>query len=199
MKHFALVSITVYLFYIFIYSAWAFFAFEVLGNSELGSYFYLPHGARVLMFCFFRWRSIPALIAAEATGYGLITISLLDIAQEPSIWWWEASTVASIFSVVAAVSLVKWSVDDTGIGTGLLKPISFANYRFLVLVVFISALLNAVFTNFVIGYFNPFLLVDIQRVLRYVVGDIIGSFAVIAGLMAIFTTLKNSKLIVPTE
>jgi hypothetical protein len=62
-----------------------------------------------------------------------------------------------------------------------------------------SALLNAVFTNFVIGYFNPFLLVDIQRVLRYVIGDIIGSFTVIAGLMAIFTTLKNAKLIVPTE
>ena len=122
MKHFVLVSITVYLFYIFIYSAWAFFAFEVLGNSELGSYFYLPHGARVLMFCFFRWRSIPALIAAEATGYGLITINLLDIAQEPSIWWWEASTVASIFSVVAAASLVKWSVGETGIGPGLLKP-----------------------------------------------------------------------------
>ena len=122
MKHLVLVSVTVYLFYIFVYAAWAFVAFEILGNPDIASYIYLPHGARVLMFCFFRWRSIPALIAAESTGYGLITISLLDIAQEPSIWWWELSMISSLLSVVLSVVLVKWCLGDTGIATGLLGP-----------------------------------------------------------------------------
>ena len=197
MKHLALVSITVYLFYIFVYAAWAFIAFEILGNPDFASYIYLPHGARVLMFCFFRWRSIPALIAAESTGYGLITISLLDIAQEPSVWWWQLSMLSSLSSVVLSVLLVKWAVGETGISTGLLKRISFANYKFLILVVFISALLNAVLTNYVISYFNPNLLVDSVRIFRYFIGDIFGCLILITGLMTIFTTLKDSKLIVP--
>ena len=197
MKHFALVSITVYLFYMFVYAAWAFIAFEILGDADIASYLYLPHGARVLLFCFFRWRSIPALIAAESTGYGLITISLLDIAQEPSVWWWQLSMLSSLTAVVLSVLLVKWAVGETGIATGLLKRISFANYKFLILVVFISALLNAVLTNYVIGYFNPFLLVDGVRVFRYFIGDILGCLILITGLMTIFTTLKDSKLIIP--
>ena len=197
MKHFALVSITVYLFYMFVYAAWAFIAFEILGDVDIASYLYLPHGARVLLFCFFRWRSIPALIAAESTGYGLITISLLDIAQEPSVWWWQLSMLSSLTAVVLSVLLVKWAVGETGIATGLLKRISFANYKFLILVVFISALLNAVLTNYVIGYFNPFLLVDGVRVFRYFIGDILGCLILITGLMTIFTTLKDSKLIIP--
>ena len=197
MKHLVLVSVTVYLFYIFVYAAWAFVAFEILGNPDIASYIYLPHGARVLMFCFFRWRSIPALIAAESTGYGLITISLLSIAQEPSVWWWELSMISSLLSVVLSVVLVKWSLGDTGIATGLLKKISFANYRFLILVVFISALLNSVLTNYVISYFNPNLLVDSVRILRYFIGDILGCVILIAALMTIFTTLKDSRLIVP--
>ena len=197
MKHFALVSITVYLFYMFVYAAWAFIAFEILGNADIASYLYLPHGARVLLFCFFRWRSIPALIAAESTGYGLITISLLDIAQQPSVGWWQLSMLSSLTAVVLSVLLVKWAVGETGIATGLLKRISFANYKFLILVVFISALLNAVLTNYVIGYFNPFLLVDGVRVFRYFIGDILGCLILITGLMTIFTTLKDSKLIIP--
>ncbi|MDA7829324.1 hypothetical protein N9A69_00415 [Gammaproteobacteria bacterium] len=197
MKHFALVSITVYLFYIFVYAAWAFIAFEILGDADIASYLYLPHGARVLMFCFFRWRSIPALIAAESTGYGLITISLLDIAQEPSIWWWQLSMLSSLLAVVLSVLLVKWAVGETGIATGLLKRISFANYKFLILVVFISALLNAVLTNYVISYFNTNLLVDSVRIFRYFIGDILGCLILITGLMTIFTTLKDSKLIIP--
>ena len=197
MKHFALVSITVYLFYMFVYAAWAFIAFEILGDADIASYLYLPHGARVLLFCFFRWRSIPALIAAESTGYGLITISLLDIAQQPSVGWWQLSMLSSLTAVVLSVLLVKWAVGETGIATGLLKRISFANYKFLILVVFISALLNAVLTNYVIGYFNPFLLVDGVRVFRYFIGDILGCLILITGLMTIFTTLKDSKLIIP--
>ena len=172
----------------FVYAAWAFIAFEILGDADIASYLYLPHGARVLLFCFFRWRSIPALIAAESTGYGLITISLLDIAQQPSVGWWQLSMLSSLTAVVLSVLLVKWAVGESGIATGLLKRISFANYKFLILVVFISALLNAVLTNYVIGYFNPFLLVDGVRVFRYFIGDILGCLILITGLMTIFTT-----------
>ena len=198
MKHFVLVSITVYIFYLFVYLAWSFMGFQVLGNADLSSYLYLPAGSRVLLFCFFKWRSIPALIAAEATGYGLITISLLDIALEPSIWWWELSMLSSLFCVVAAVTLVNWALKDTA-APGLFKPVSFANYKFLILVIFLTALLNAVLTNSVIAYFNPSMFVDTERVLRYFIGDILGSFLLIGGLIAIFKTLKDSRFVVPVK
>tara|TARA_B110000902_G_scaffold151372_1_gene173965 strand:+ start:413 stop:1015 length:603 start_codon:yes stop_codon:yes gene_type:complete len=199
MKHFALVSITVYLFYLFVYVTWSFIGFQVLNNSNLASYLYLPAGSRVLLFCFFRWRAIPALIAAEATGYGLLTISLLNANLEPSIWWWELSLLSSLSCVVAAVTLVKWALDDSLSTPGLLKPISFANYKFLILVIFLTALLNAVVTNSVIAYFNPFMFVDAERVMRYFIGDILGCFVLIGALIAIFKTLKDSSFIIPVN
>ena len=39
-----------------------------LENEWAGSLMFLPHGARVLMVCFFRYYSIPALYLAEITG-----------------------------------------------------------------------------------------------------------------------------------
>ena len=42
-------------------------------NREwLGSLCYLPHGARVLMFCFFRYQSLPGLYLAEVSGPSII-------------------------------------------------------------------------------------------------------------------------------
>ena len=199
MKHLALVSVTTYLFYLFVYATWSFIGFQVLGNSVYASFLYLPAGSRVLLFCFFRWRSIPALIAAESTGYALITMSLLDTALEPTIWWWQISMLSSIFSVVVAVTLVKWALDDITSAPGLFKRVSFANYKFLILVIFITALLNAVVTNSVIAYFNPFIDVDMQRVLRYFIGDILGCFVLIGSLIAIFKTLKDYMFIAPVK
>ena len=71
--HFLKVSITVYIFYTLIYAVWSYLQILDLANLNpnkewLGSVCYLPHGVRVLMFCFFRYYSIPALYLAEITS-----------------------------------------------------------------------------------------------------------------------------------
>ena len=55
--HFLKVSITVYIFYTLIYAVWSYLHILDLANLDpykgwLGSVCYLPHGVRVLMFCF---------------------------------------------------------------------------------------------------------------------------------------------------
>ena len=112
-----------------------------------------------------------------------LLLAFLIANLEPSIWWWEFSLLSSLFCVVLAVTLVKWALDDSVSTPGLLKPISFANYKFLILVIFLTALLNAVITNSVIAYFNPSMFVDIERVMRYFIGDILGCFVLIGALM----------------
>ena len=64
MAHTLKVTLTVYIFAMLCYAVW--YPLQVLDlanlnpNDEwLGSLCYLPHGARVLMFCFFRYYSLP--------------------------------------------------------------------------------------------------------------------------------------------
>ena len=70
MIHTLKVTITVYVFAMFCYAVWYPLQVIDLANMNpdrewLGSLCYLPHGARVLMFCFFRYYSIPGLYLAE--------------------------------------------------------------------------------------------------------------------------------------
>jgi hypothetical protein len=41
--------------------------------------------------------------------------------------------------------------------------------------------------------------VDIERVMRYFIGDILGCFVLIGALIAIFKTLKDSRFIIPVN
>ena len=75
--HFIKVSLTVYIFTMLVWSIWSYLQFLDLANLNpnnewLGSLCYLPHGSRVLMICFFRHYSIPALYLAEISGPALI-------------------------------------------------------------------------------------------------------------------------------
>ena len=107
MVHTLKVTLTVYIFAMLCYAVW--YPLQVLDianlnpNDEwLGSLCYLPHGARVLMFCFFRYYSLPGLYLAEI--HGPTYIHHLDYMDG-----WNIAALASLFSVVAAVELVKWT------------------------------------------------------------------------------------------
>ena len=97
MIHALKVTLTVYIFAMLCYAIW--YPLQLLDlanlnpNDEwLGSICYLPHGARVLMFCFFRYYSLPGLYLAEIHGPTYIHhIDYMD--------GWNIAALASLFSI----------------------------------------------------------------------------------------------------
>ena len=177
----------------FCYSVWYFLQVLDLANMNpngdwLGSLCYLPHGARVLMFCFFRYYSLPGLYLAEITGPSLIH-------HEDYMNGWSIAAVASLLSVVSAVELVKWTRATPGFFS-FFKEVNFENYKFLYLVIIVSSLLNGLLVNSILSLINATSSISVITVLRFAVGDFIGATAVIAALWVIFRTLIDTRLIV---
>jgi len=195
MAHTLKVTLTVYIFAMLCYAVW--YPLQVLDlanlnpNDEwLGSLCYLPHGARVLMFCFFRYYSLPGLYLAEIHGPTYIHhLGYMD--------GWNIAALASLFSVVAAVELVKWTRATPGFFS-FFKKINFENYKFLVLVIVVSALLNGLLVNSMLSLMNS-TSIDVITVFRFALGDLLGSFCVTLALWIIFKTLTDNRLIISPE
>ena len=148
MIHTVKVTITVYVFSMFCYSVWYFLQVLDIANMNpngewVGSLCYLPHGSRVLMFCFFRYYSLPGLYLAEITGPSLIH-------HNDYMEGWSVAAIASLFSVVAAVELVKWTRATPGFFS-FFKEVNFENYKFLYLVIIVSSLLNGLLANLILS------------------------------------------------
>ena len=193
MLHIIKVTITVYVFSMFCYSVWYFLQVLDIANMNpndewVGSLCYLPHGARVLMFCFFRYHSLPGLYLAEITGPALIH-------HNDYMEGWSIAAIASLFSVVAAVELVKWTRATPGFFS-FFKEVNFENYKFLYLVIIVSSLLNGLLVNLILSVINSISSISVITVFRFAVGDFLGATAVIAALWIIFRTLVDTRLIV---
>ena len=193
MLHAIKVTITVYVFSMFCYSVWYFLQVLDIANMNpndewVGSLCYLPHGARVLMFCFFRYYSLPGLYLAEITGPALIH-------HNDYMEGWSVAAIASLFSVVAAVELVKWTRATPGFFS-FFKEVNFENYKFLYLVIIVSSLLNGLLVNLILSVINSISSISVITVFRFAVGDFLGATAVIAALWIIFRTLVDTRLIV---
>ena len=193
MIHAIKVTITVYVFSMFCYSVWYFLQVLDIANMNpndewVGSLCYLPHGARVLMFCFFRYYSLPGLYLAEITGPALIH-------HNDYMEGWSIAAIASLFSVVAAVELVKWTRATPGFFS-FFKEVNFENYKFLYLVIIVSSLLNGLLVNLILSVINSISSISVITVFRFAVGDFLGATAVIAALWIIFRTLVDTRLIV---
>ena len=193
MIHTIKVTITVYVFSMFCYSVWYFLQVLDIANMNpndewVGSLCYLPHGARVLMFCFFRYHSLPGLYLAEITGPALIH-------HNDYMEGWSIAAIASLFSVVAAVELVKWTRATPGFFS-FFKEVNFENYKFLYLVIIVSSLLNGLLVNLILSVINSISSISVITVFRFAVGDFLGATAVIAALWIIFRTLVDTRLIV---
>ena len=196
MSHLIKVTITVYVLSMFLYSVWYILQYyDVAGlapysDEWIGSLCYLPHGARVLMFCAFRYYSLPGLYLAEITGP--------SIHHNDYLPGWSFAAIASLFSVIAAVELVKWTRATPGFFS-FFKKVSFENYKFVMLVVIVSALLNGILVNLVLSLINPGNSISALVVFRFAVGDFLGACAVIAIGWVIFKTLTDTRLIISPE
>ena len=192
MIHALKVTLTVYIFAMLCYAIW--YPLQVLDLANLnpdhewlGSLCYLPHGARVLMFCFFRYYSLPGLYLAEIHGPTFIH-------HNDYMYGWNIAALASLFSVVAAVELVKWTRATPGFFS-FFKKINFENYKFLVLVVVVSSLLNGLLVNSLLSLINS-TSIDVITVFRFALGDLLGAACVTLVLWIIFKTLTDNRLIV---
>ena len=191
--HFIKVTLTVYIFSMFLYAIWYFFQVVDLAKMNpldewIGSLVYLPHGARVLMFCYFRYYSLPGLYLAEISGPQLIHhIDYVD--------GWSLAALGSISSVIIAVEIIRW-VRKNPENFSVVKTLSFKNYKSLILVVLISAMLNGILANSLISIVNSSISIDVLTVLRFMIGDILGAIIVIGALWVIFTTLIDTRLII---
>ena len=200
MKHFFKVSITVYCFYMFTYGTWYFFHVIDLVNLRIdngwtGSLVFLPHGARVLMVCFFRYYSLPALYLAEITGPSLLNY------EKYNINYVDGSNIASIGCIIAiilSVELIKWSKVTEG-KFSFFKPVNFKNYKFLFLVIVLSSLLSGVLCNSILTIINDQISIDVLTVLRFIIGDFLGAITVIAIMWIVFTTAIDTRMIISPE
>ena len=194
--YFIKVTLTVYIFSMFLYAIWYFFQLVDLAKMNpldewIGSLAYLPHGARVLMFCYFRYYSLPGLYLAEISGPQLIHhIDYVD--------GWSLAALGSLSSVIIAVEIIRW-VRKNPENFSVVKTLSFKNYKSLILVVLISAMLNGILANSLIAIVNSSISIDVLTVLRFMIGDILGAIIVIGALWVIFTTLIDTRLIVNPE
>ena len=200
MKHFFKVSITVYFFYMFTYGTWYFFHVIDLVNLRIdnewtGSLVFLPHGARVLMVCFFRYYSLPALYLAEITGPSLLNY------EKYNNNYVDGSNIASIGCIIAiilSVELIKWSKVTEG-KFSFFKPVNFKNYKFLFLVIVLSSLLSGVLCNSILTIINDQISIDVLTVLRFMIGDFLGAITVIAIMWIVFRTAIDTRMIISPE
>jgi hypothetical protein len=188
---FILTNIVIYLFAMGVWSFWSYFAFVDLEQMDWqGSIIYLPHGIRVLGICFFGYKSLPALLAAEMTGPLLIN-------PEQYMGTWSLASIGSIGSVIFARYLADWS--QANIPGAIMSPLNSNNYRKIVLVIFISGLLNAILANTIITLLEPSITLDPLVILRFFIGDVLGACVVILFLSVAFTSLRANRLYSPLK
>jgi len=188
---FILTNIVIYLFAMGVWSFWSYFAFVDLEQMDWqGSIIYLPHGIRVLGICFFGYKSLPALLAAEMTGP-------LFINPEQYMGTWSLASIGSIGSVIFARYLADWS--QANIPGAIMSPLNSNNYRKIVLVIFISGLLNAILANTIITLLEPSITLDPLVILRFFIGDVLGACIVILFMSVAFTSLRANRLYSPLK
>jgi len=185
MKYFIQVSLITYIASMLVYTLWSTITFATLDKGWIGSLLYIPHGCRVIFYCFFGSRSLPALYAAEITGPTLVW-------GDQYLDYWTFASISSLLSVVVAVEIVKWSRVST-FNYNILKKVNFANYKFLIFVIIISALFNSIFTNLVLSLING-INIGVEVIARFFIGDMLGSVVFITFLMILFNLLKQRRL-----
>mgnify|MGYP001387808135 FL=1 len=185
MKYFIQVSLITYIASMLVYTLWSSITFATIDKGWLGSLVYIPHGCRVIFYCFFGVRSLPALYAAEITGPSLVW-------EDQYLDYWTFASISSLLSVVVAVEIVKWSRVST-FNYNILNKVNFANYKFLIFVIILSALFNSIFTNLVLSLINK-VDIGVEVIARFFIGDMLGSIVFITFLMILFNLLQQRNL-----
>ena len=184
MKKFIQISITVYFITVFVFSFWSGLT-QQSPQAWVGSLAYLPHGCKVLFICFFRYKAVPALFLAEYTG------QLLEWPNTDMVYMY-ARSITSIMSVLLAVEIIKWTQIASLKPSDIFLEINFNNYKFIVFAIVISALFNSIFTNLVLSQLNQ-VPIDVAVIVRFFVGDIVGSLFFILFVVISLKLLISQK------
>ena len=152
---------------------WSFFTVQSgIVPNWMGSLMYLPHAARVLMVVYFGWRSIPGLYLAELWG----PYYLAEDAYNFPLWIPAAISVLSVSVAVYALKFFGFPL-----GTTIQSPLNKRNYKHIGLITMISAFFNALLVNVYLSQihanFEP-VDADINQVLRFFIGDMLGVLVV---------------------
>lgn len=176
MKNFLSLSVTTYLFGLTLWILWYFVDQNVPFLIGEGSWYYLPHAARVLCVVYFGYKAIPALYLAELSGPYLLVPNLYSFDTFlPSL-----ISVLSVPLSIQVLRLLSFPLGDTAS-----SPLNKRNYKHIYLITFISAGFNAILVNLYLSRNQlnfPGLITDIEQVSRFFVGDIIGTVLVFVSL-----------------
>jgi len=176
LKIFLTLSVTTYLFGITLWVLWYFVDQNVPFLMGEGSWYYLPHAARVLCVVYFGYKAIPALYLAELSGPYLLVPGLYPFSSYlPSF-----ISVISVPLAIQVLRLLSFPLGDTAS-----SPLNKRNYKHIYLITFISAGFNAILVNLYLSRNElnfPGLITDIEQVSRFFVGDIIGTVLVFVSL-----------------
>jgi hypothetical protein len=176
LKNFLTLSVTTYLFGITLWVLWYFVDQNVPFLIGEGSWYYLPHAARVLCVVYFGYKAIPSLYLAELSGPSLLVPGLYP-------FYTYLPSFISILSVPLAIQvlyLLGFPLGDTAS-----SPLNKRNYKHIYLITFISAGFNTILVNLYLSRNElnfPGQITDIEQVSKFFVGDIIGTVIVFVSL-----------------
>ena len=186
MKNFATVSLTAFLFSSSLWIIWSFFVVQIEGSPNwLGSYFYLPHAARVLCVVYFGWKAIPGLFLAELWGPDFNVF-------EPYTLTHLIPSLMSVLSVPLALSTL--SLFGFPLGSTQASPLNNRNYKHIALITLISATYNSLLINLTLTRLSlSSMEIGIDQIGRFFVGDILGTAIVVIALTITLKPIIRSK------
>ena len=153
----------------------------------LGSLFYIPHAARVLCVVYFGWKAIPALFLAELWGPHF---SLLDIESLIKV----IPGLLSVLSVPLALQTLHWF--GFPLGNTSESPLNKRNYKHIALITMISAIYNSLLVNLALTKFSiSSSEIAIDQIVRFFVGDMLGTAIVLMILVMSLRPILNSQKI----
>ena len=187
MRNFLTVSLITFVFSSSLWIIWAFFVLEIEGSPNwLGSSFYLPHAARVLCFVYFGWKAVPALFLAEMWGPDF---NFLDPASLTHLF----PCLMSVLSVPLALQTLN--LFGFPLGNTKESPLNKRNYKHIALITLISAIYNSLLVNFAVSSLSlSTMQVGIHHVLRFFIGDILGTAIVLIVLACMLNPLMRKEV-----
>ena len=191
MKYFLQSFAFTFLMYFGLWIMWVHFAIDIGLDAEYpGSLVYLPHAARVICTCIFGWYAIPAMVAADFIGISFFVHGNTDFLLTGNFSYEELinSTVAnsSVFLSLILLKLSGFSFNYEH-GSLLLRK---SNYQHIFLITVLSAFINGLFGNFIRQGISDY---DIHMftVLRFTVGDILGTLVVLIVCTIMLSAYKD--------
>ena len=188
MKNFLILSLTSFIFSTVLWVLWHFLDSHVLFLAGKGGFFYLPHAARVLCIIYFGYKALPALYLGELVGPYVIEAGLYSFST-------LIPSLISLMSVPFALIFLN-SLGFT-LGETRSSPLNRRNYKHIFLITFISAGFNSLVVNLYMSRNNlsfPNAITDIEQVLRFFIGDLLGTVIVFMFLaMLLIPVLRQAR------